>query len=75
MEIHMFLDGLHLFHDVLCQKLGQWGQFLTRCFVKHHHEAACLLQILYICPNQVLISLDSDYGYTIVAHICHNFSH
>ena len=74
-EIHMVLNRLYLFDNVFCQELGERGQFLPIGLVQDHNQASSLLQVLYLCSDQVLICLDSNDWYSIVSHICDNLGH
>ena len=74
-EIHMVLNRLYLFDNVFCQELGERSQFLPIGLVKDHNQASSLLQVLYLCSDQVLICLDSYDWYSIVSHICNNLGH
>ena len=74
-EIHMVLNRLYLFDNVFCEELGERGQFLPIGLVKDHNQASSLLQVLYLCSDQVLICLDSNDWYSIVSHICNNLGH
>lgn len=74
-EIHMVLNRLHLFDNVFCEELRERSQFLPIWLVQDHNQASSLLQVLYLCSDQVLICLDSNDWYTIVSHICDNLRH
>ena len=74
-EIHMVLNRLYLFDNVFCEELGERSQFLPIGLVQDHNKAPSLLQVLYLCSDQVLICLDSNDWYSIVSHICDNLGH
>ena len=74
-ETHQVLQRLHFIDHILGQILREWWLLLPRLFVKNDHQTPHLLQILHLRPDEVLVSLDTDYWYAVVAHVCHDIIH